>query len=324
MKIAVVGAGLSGLAIAWHLMKSGRCAVTLYDGDKGGAGASGIAAGLMHSYTGESAKRSFMATEGMAATRALLAVAQQKSRVPLACDGGILRFPQTQEAHERLLSHAHVYGDVEQRGAGFWLKTGMTLFCRRYLESLWLALEEKGALFNPYQVTDLAELKGYDHVVLALGAGIMAFPEAAGLRLELLKGQMLICRVPEGLDLPPCSVVGKGYVARTEEARRYLLGSTYERGSKCGKADLEKAKQELLPKIAPFYPDALAFEIEECRAAFRVMRIGHYYPLLARLNGSTWVCTALGSRGLLYHALLGEILSRALLEGEAIPKEFAP
>lgn len=324
MKIAVIGAGLSGLSIAWHLMKSGQCAVTLYDTEKGGAGASGIAAGLMHPYAGEDAKRSFMATEGMAATRALLAVAQRKSRVPLACDGGILRFPQTEEARERLVSHAVAYGDVEQRGEAFWLKTGMTLFSKRYLESLWLALEEKGVVFHPHHVTDLAELKGYDHVVLALGAGVVAYPEASFLRLELLKGQVLVCRVPEGLEPLPLSVVGKGYIAKTEEARLYLLGSTYERGAKSDRADLERAKEELLPKIAAFYPDVRAFELEGCRAAFRVMRKGHYHPILVRLNGSTWLCTALGSRGLLYHALLGEILSRALLEGEAIPKEFAP
>jgi glycine/D-amino acid oxidase-like deaminating enzyme len=240
--------------------------------------------------------------------------------MPLACEGGILRFAQTAEAYERLLS----YGDVEQRGSVFWLKTGMTLFPKRYLECLWLAVEEKGALFKKQRIEELSTLSGYDHVVLALGAGIKAFPETEFLRLELLKGQMLACRVPEGLNLPECSIVGKGYIARTEEARLYLLGSTYERGAKSDKADLERAKQELLPKIATFYPNVLAFEIEGCRAAFRVMRLGHYTPILARLSASTWVCTALGSRGLLYHALLGEILSRALLKGEAIPKEFAP
>jgi glycine/D-amino acid oxidase-like deaminating enzyme len=324
MRIAIIGAGLSGLSIAWHLMKSGRCAVTLYDAEKIGAGASGIAAGLMHPYPGEDAKRSFMATEGIAATRALLAVAQQKSLVPLACDQGILRFPQTEQARERLLSHAHIYGDVQQRGSAFWLKDGMTLFSKHYLESLWLALEEQGAVFRQHQVKDLSELAEYDHTVFALGAGIQAFPETASLRLELLKGQVLLCRAPEGFDLPPCSIVGKGYIARTDNARLYLLGSTYERGSKSDKADIEKAKQELLPKIAAFYPDAYGFEILECRAAFRVMRIGHYHPILARLGASTWVCTALGSRGLLYHGLLGEVFSRALLEGEAIPKEFIP
>ena len=54
------------------------------------------------------------------------------------------------------------------------------------------------------------------------------------------------------------------------------------------------------------------------------MRIGHYYPMVGRLKDNIWVCTALGSRGLLYHALVGELLTEAVLSDEPskLPLEF--
>ena len=42
MKIAVIGAGLSGLSLACQLIDSGQCAVTLFDCKGIGGGASGI------------------------------------------------------------------------------------------------------------------------------------------------------------------------------------------------------------------------------------------------------------------------------------------
>lgn len=326
MKIAIVGSGLMGLAAAWHLIEKAKCAVTLFDSKEIGAESSGIAAGLMHPYPGEEARRSFLATQGIQATRHLLFAAQKKSAFPLACEQGILRFPHTQQARAAFLSHAKRYGDVEERGSSFWLRSGMTIFCRRYMDSLWRAVEERGGKFKQQKVEDLLELSSYDHVVLALGAGIKTFKQSAFLRLELVKGQVLSCRIPQELEIPFCSLIGKGYIAKASEERLCYLGATYERHESSAAPDRQRAERELLPKIASFYPDAAKFEIQECRAAFRVARIGHYYPFLFRLNSSTWVATGLGSRGLLYHGLLAQQLSSALLaDDEAlISKEFAP
>ena len=40
------------------------------------------------------------------------------------------------------------------------------------------------------------------------------------------------------------------------------------------------------------------------RAGIRVKNPAHYFPILERIDPKTWVVTALGSRGLLYHAYL--------------------
>jgi glycine/D-amino acid oxidase-like deaminating enzyme len=46
-----------------------------------------------------------------------------------------------------------------------------------------------------------------------------------------------------------------------------------------------------------------------CRATLRVMRAGHYFPIAERVTDNVWALTALGSRGLLYHAYLGKLLA---------------
>jgi len=56
MNIAVVGRGLAGLAVGWHLLRLG-CQVTFLDEKELGCSASGVAAGLMHPYAGDKARR---------------------------------------------------------------------------------------------------------------------------------------------------------------------------------------------------------------------------------------------------------------------------
>lgn len=322
MKIAIIGAGLSGLSLAWHLLASNACAVTLFDAHGIGGGASGIAAGLMHPYPGQMGMRSFLATEGMQATQRLLQVAQEKSAVSLCNDKGILRYTQNPQMHSMFLSHANAYGDVElQEENAFLIRSGMTIFCRPYLEGLWRACEERGAKLILQKIEDLSALFGYDAIVLAAGAGNLAFAPANTLRLERLKGQILKCRIPQGVAFDR-SLIGKGYIASAQEEGFCYIGSTYERKYLTEGPDLEGAHTELMAKARLIHAQADAFSIIDCQAGIRVMRIGHYYPMAGRLEGNLWVATALGSRGLLYHGLVAERLSRAILDNEHLPLEF--
>jgi glycine/D-amino acid oxidase-like deaminating enzyme len=325
MNIAIIGAGLSGLSLAWHLLANGKCTVTLFDSHGIGGGASGIAAGLMHPYPGQMGMRSFLASEGLDATSMLLQIAQEKSEVALYNDKGIIRYAQNEQMRSLFLSHAKVFGDVEPYGEnGFLIHSGMTIFCRPYLEALWRACEEKGAVLSRQKIDDLGVLSSYDAVVLAAGAGNFAFPEVQHLRLERLKGQILKCRIPEEIVFPERSLIGKGYIAKAQKEGFCYIGSTYERGSLSEVPDLDKAKAELIPKAILIHPQADAFPIIDCQAALRVMRIGHYYPMAGKLIDKLWITTALGSRGLLYHGLVAERLSEAILKEDlsALPSEF--
>ena len=257
MKIAIIGAGLAGVSLAWHLISSGSCEVAVFDHNGVAGGASSIASGLMHPYPGELGRRSFMATEGMGATRQLLTIAQAKSSHPITAHPGIIRFMQNPEQHELFLTHEKEFGDVElyQKDA-FLISSGMTIFCQRYLDGLWSAAAERGALLERKEIKDLQELSSYDQIIIAAGAGLKLFPEAQGIHVSFLKGQILTCAIPEHVEFPQQSIIGKGYIAHAEDPRCCYVGSTYERGQLSALPDRggEVAMAHILLKIAAFYP----------------------------------------------------------------------
>src|SRR3990167_8526020 len=111
MKAAVIGAGFGGLALCWHLLERG-ISVDLYDQKGVGAGASGVASGLLHPYAGEDLKRSWRADLALQEARDLLAVSQRFSSKQVADFSGLIR-KTTEEQSRTLLKHASTYGDVE-------------------------------------------------------------------------------------------------------------------------------------------------------------------------------------------------------------------
>ena len=141
------------------------------------------------------------------------------------------------------------------------------------------------------------------------------FPELSSLPVSILKGQVLKCRAPHGIDLLPNSAIGKGYVALMQETNTCLVGSTYEREYINEDPDAELAKSVLFEKIATFFPAIHHMEIIDCRAALRVTSKGHYFPIAKQVKDNLWVLTGLGSRGLLYHAFLGKQLAEAVITG---------
>ncbi len=310
MKVAIIGAGLSGLSVAWHLLQEIDCEVTLFDRKGIGAGASGIATGLMHPYAGEQGRRSLFATEAMDAARELIQAVEGQVVLPR----GIIRYIQNENQAQMFRSHAHRYGDVWQHSENsFYIESGMTIDCPRYLKGLWQAVFKKGARLILKEVADLNSLHGFDQIVVAAGAGSVRFPELQPLNLSLLKGQVLKCLTPDEVQLPESSSLCKGSLVLTQDPKTCFIGSTYERGELSEVSDLEFAKKELFPKVGFFFPSVDALEVVECRAAFRVTRPGHYLPIAAQVERNVWVLTALGSRGLLYHAYFGKNLVHEML-----------
>jgi glycine/D-amino acid oxidase-like deaminating enzyme len=303
MRVAIVGAGLSGLSVAWNLVQKIPCQITLFEKKGIGSGASGIATGLIHPYAGEQGRRSALATEGIQASCELIAVAAEKLGEKIVLQQGIIRFVQNEEQRQMFLSHCQTFGDVRPYSENsFWIKSGMTIDCPRYLEGLWQALLEKGATLVLNEVTGLNSLQDFDLIVVTAGAGATQFPELAFLNLSLLKGQVLKCHVPEMVVLPEASAICKGYIALTQESNTCFIGSTYQRGDLSEHPQPELTQAELFPKIAHFFPSVADLTVTECRAAFRVTRQGHYLPIATRIKENVWALTAMGSRGLLYHA----------------------
>ncbi|MEN9344134.1 MAG: hypothetical protein RLZZ453_921 [Chlamydiota bacterium] len=295
-KISVIGAGFAGLAVAYALMKRG-VEVTVYDGKGIGGGASGIAAGLMHPYVGEEVRRSFLADEALEAAGELLECVERREKVSRP---GVMRYVFDEEKKQRLGNQR----DVERCGENaFWIKSGRTVHCEGYLEALWQRIEALGGRFERRCVESL---EGLGEVVIAAGAQSMGLVGA--LPVSLIKGQVLLASA-KGVAIPSYSLVGKGYMAI--DGSCICLGSTYERYYESEAIDEEVAKSLILPNVERFFPEVRKLDIVGARAAVRVCVKGHYFPIIKKVREGVWVVTGLGSRGLLYHALLGK---RAALE----------
>ncbi len=324
MHIAILGAGFAGLSTAWHLLEEGA-EVTVFDPKGIGGGASGIAAGLLHPYVGEQGRRTLFATEGMQASKFLLEVAQAHIEKKVILSRGIVRYAQGLEQVEMFASHIATHGDVERVGEHqFLLTSGMTVDCSAYLEGLWGAAAKRGAKLIEKAITRPTQLREFDQVVIAAGAGVWQLEECQELPLSAIKGQVLECAVPETLTPFSQSCICKGYLAVSDRERICYIGSTYERQDLSEEAHPERVKRELFPKIALFFPEVDQLEVIGCKAAIRVGKKGHYAPVVKRVRPGIWVFTGLGSRGLLYHGYCGNFLARAILsnEEECIPPIF--
>lgn len=305
MRIAIIGAGFAGLSVARHLIP--RHSITLFD--SAGPGSSGIAAGLMHPYVGEQGRRSAHATEALESSMGLIQEVERDLGVQLAVPG-LVRHLGNEEQRVQFALHAMKQGDVsfldENR---IEIHTGWTVDCPRYLGGLEKLLMREGVECIHTQVDDLTALDAFDQIIVCAGAGVRSLLPEAPLRISLIKGQLLVCKAS---SLPKMSLLGKGYLALAREPGLCYLGSTYEKNFISQAPDSAVARAEILPKIERLYPPAADFEVVDCRAAVRVTPQGHYFPILAKVQDRVWVVTGLGSRGLLYHGLLGKLMNEKL------------
>lgn len=315
MKVAVVGAGFSGLAVCYHLLSKG-VEVDLYEQKEIGGGASGVASGLLHPYAGEQVRRSWKAQEALEATKELLTVAQRFSKDLVADFSGLLRQATPQQAAV-FLEHSSRYKDVEPLSDTlFLIRSGIVVHSTFYLLGLFEASKALGLTFIPQKVSSLEELHGYDAFVLALGNGVFSFKGIESKGLSRVKGQSLLCRWPSHLPLLERAFLAKGHIVPLPKDRLVYVGSTYERNVIDSQAEVpceEVAKQLLWPRAKELVPELEDLDIVKCKAGIRVSRPGFAVPWIKPVGEKGWMLTAMGSRGLLYHAYFAKMLIDQML-----------
>lgn len=330
MHIAILGAGFSGLAAAWHLLNAsnGRCHVTLFDPAGIGGGASGISVGLVHPYSGAHAKLNWRGQEGWLATQYLLRVAADALHEPVADFSGILRLATTEEQRQDFALCAAKYPhDVEWKSAaqcqklapatvateGIWIHPGAVVDAVKYMEGLWLACQRSGAIYVDQAVVSLHSVaEHFDAVIVAMGTATTTLPELNTLPLTVVKGQVLELEWPKGVPPLSCAINSHAYLIMHPNKKSCFAGATYERGYESAGTDPARALSELGPKIAALVPGLEQARILSCRAGLRSVTADHR-PLKKHLFGNCWVLSGMGSKGLLYHALFARELSEAVL-----------
>lgn len=326
MKIAILGTGFAGLATAWHLLQKG-VSVTLFDPTGIGGQASSVSAGLLHTYVGLHAKYNLHGREGYEETDALLHVAEKALGKPVCSRSGLLRPALTEEQRLDYRLCAEKHADTEWLSAeqaqlmvpcvapcpALWIKSAITVYPELYLAGLWKACSELGARWEQRSVTQLAELNAYDAIILATGPQTLAFPEAQGAKLHLLKGQILELSWPPSLAPLSMPVNSQAYIVMHRNHTSCIIGTTYERTFTSPEPDPEYAVAEILPKATACIPALAEAQVLGCRAGIRVAGPGHL-PVVRQVAPKIWLYSGLGSKGLLYHALYARKLVQELVD----------
>jgi len=321
MRIAVIGAGFCGLAIAWNLAQDSQNEVVVFDSKQIGMGTSGIAAGLLHGYVGAHSNRNPRASEALQATLELIQIAELALEGKISKANGIFRPAVTTEQISYFKIASEKYSDIHWRIAeectknvpcmqplpGIFIDSGLVVDCQLYLQGLWKACATLGAQFELKKILSVSELHDFDRIFIAIGADTKSLPETAHLPIKVVKGQVLEFKWPKDLAPLPYPVNSQAYVLMNPSGASCVVGATYEKVFSSCDPDIEAAINEIMPKINAFMPHLTKDAIIDCRAGQRAVGPKHQ-PLLQKLNDRFWVLSGMGSKGLLYHALYAKEL----------------
>ncbi|HEX7299040.1 MAG TPA: glycine oxidase ThiO [Solirubrobacteraceae bacterium] len=342
--VAIVGAGIVGLSIAWRASAHGF-AVQVLERDEIGAGTSRVAAGMLAPVAEADAGERALLELGLRSARRWAAFAQELSDVTGAdldyrTRGTLLLARDRDEAEalererdlrerlglrvERLLPSAARQLEPALaptlRGA-LHLPDDHAVDPRLVCAALARAARRAGAVVRPgVDVHSLDELSA-DQVVIAAGPWSEAFGDEA--RVRPVKGQSLRLLDPAGPGLLARVVRWDGGYLVPRGDGRYVLGATSEeRGFDT--AVTAGAVHELLRDAAELVPGVLELEVEEAVAGLRPGTPDNA-PVIGRSPSDPSVVWATGHyrNGVLLAPITADLVV-AELAGEPVEHAFGP
>ncbi|SPN74134.1 bifunctional tRNA (mnm(5)s(2)U34)-methyltransferase/FAD-dependent cmnm(5)s(2)U34 oxidoreductase,Uncharacterized conserved protein,glycine oxidase ThiO,FAD dependent oxidoreductase [Chlamydia serpentis] len=344
MRIAVLGAGYAGLSVTWHLLlhTQGTATIDLFDPVPLGEGASGMSSGLLHPFTGKKAIKPPLADQGINTTHSLITEASKALNLPIVLSQGILRpaadddqaqlfikrveeFPNEVEWWEKARCEISVPSMVIPQNLGaLFIKNGVTINNDLYITGLWNACVKLGTQFYDELIEDLADIQEfYDQIIVTPGANASILPELKDLPINKVKGQLLEIRWPKDLAIPLFSINAHKYIVANTEKNTCILGATFEHNQPEETPDLTIAYQEIMPPVLSLFPGLKNAEILNCYGGIRSSSNSRL-PIISRISEKLWFLGGLGSKGLLYHGITGDMLAQAVLRKSTayVAKEF--
>lgn len=323
-KIAVVGAGLSGLAIAWHLKKCDpKCSITVYDPLIASERSSSLAS-LLYPFTGMRSKLNEDGFQAFNDSLELLKLASKNIDVPFYRKIPLLKIPKDIREEKAFITASESFSDLHwhldpvSKKYGLWNENVIQVRSDKYLEALLqncinLNIEYEKRLFIQ------EDEKNFDQIVYATGH--LAFKET---HFTVLKGQALIIKWPSSdFNLNHCLIHEGLHLIPSFDKESIYIGNTFEREFDNLEPNIEKAIELLWPLLEKILPTVTKDLIIEVKAGAR-LTAPNRLPKIGRISSNKWIFTALGSKGLLYHSYLAKILSKAILfkSTDAIPKKY--
>ena len=338
MKIIVVGAGLAGAACAYALARRGAAVTVLSQG----GGASELPAGLLAAHlSAQDVELSQLSRIGVELTLFYAQALLKEGRdwQPSFLEQRLLFHP---EKNERLLQAAAKLPDwYETRGdtvihkkaawikpqalASAWLaQPGITLCATRAaalrrVDGLWHAFDAQGTSIAQAQI-----------IVIAAGAQSSELLAQCGhpLLMDNVSGSIAIGAWPDewaSQNSQPM-VNGNGSflsgIAQANGDKFWTSGATYEREIHASPQALQaaslRANQARLAELLP--PELLA----HTNAQFAAGQVQSWQgircttsdrlPIVGELESGLYACTGMGSRGLSFAAMCGQILAQEIMQ----------
>lgn len=317
------------------------------------AGASGTPVGLANPATGRFAKKSWEAEKSLSELRSNLLRIQQNNKKPFFKETGILRPALDEKIASKMkqnlssdnwrnnqvvwldkLQTLEKHPGLNCENGSIWVKNGITVHLPEYLNALSSYLKMKGCVFYlnmEYEVMNYQNwhIKFSDHssfnaLNLIYSNGITAgkSPIWSDLSFHAVKGQTLILQTVDPL-LFEHSVSALGYFSKID-THSLLLGSTYEHSFTHSEPDNSGANY-MLDRLKRVHVElANNSQIISQWAGVRASTPDRK-PYVGQSESipNCFILSGLGSKGLLYSARCGKILTEFMLHGTAIPNEVS-
>lgn len=286
-----MGEGIAGLSAAFYLKDYAHITVFSH-----GNGASVASAGMMHKFVGDTGDKSVYGDEAFEASRLILEALEGDfyKKTP------IIRQVLSPEMKQNFLQYAHsdlTFLNDDQVE----IHEGYLIDVPQYLKILKTLLISHNVEFVDKFIGPQENFSLFDRVILCAGYGIKQL--CPHLKMKFLKGQAFSYKNLHKHTLP---LIAKGYLAPFSD--KVVIGATYEKHFDTVKPDIKVAVELLKDAIETYfkpYDEQLPYEV---LAGVRVFHPNFNHPKIINKDDKTFIVTGLGSRGLLYHGLLGKIL----------------
>lgn len=323
MKIAIVGAGLCGLTLTWHLLnKNSSLKITLFDPLSANQRTSSLA-NLLYPYIGMKSKLSWSGEIAFKKAKEILQTVQNRSPTPFYSKKGLLKIPSNLTQLQDFEKAASKYSDLKIvkdlffAQPALWVEEALQVESEKYLNLLCHCCVEKGA---QYVKDSFCETKGpeFDLIIFASGAKTKKFFKPT--KSSLLKGQALILKQSKNFEIEYPIIYDGLHLIPSLNQKTLYVGNTFERMFDSSAPCKETALRLLWKKLIKLYPCASQRDILHVQAG---VRLNHQdrLPKIGKLDSKNYIFTALGSKGLLYHSFLADLLARHILDAATIPQE---
>lgn len=290
MSCVVIGAGLAGLSSAYFLQKKGVKVTVFHTPEK--KATSAIFVGILYQYPGRWGKKSDFAEVAYAASKELILEVEKKTGRKVILSSGVIK---------KFATRLKKYPDVTMHNGDAHIDDGLTIDMREYLAGLKELIGAQNIIEK--KIENLSEVEG--KVIIAAGYGGKDLFTLEGLKYS--KGQQYVGKKNVG-DFSHGSVVSRGHISFMG-GDKVCFGSTYEAIFVDDEVDEMIALSDIQKKIEPWYGSLDDVKERKFASGIRVGQDTSYLPLLKQVDENTFIFTALGSRGLLYHAYYGKILA---------------